>query len=296
MMPPDRAGLTFRQDYFDDPAGWAAIKALLYDIFSVDLDPLDTIGGYDPTSFPSAFFDETGRCIANLSGFAMPLIVNGRPVKAAGWQSGAVRPDYRGQGLFRDLIRHTLQRSEEQGFEAVVLYTDKPGLYAPHGFRAVPQFSFQGDAPKQMGVQKPARRLTIDADLGLLRALLTNRTPVSRRLAVTRQAEMLLLNCHLVDDVSLSLMPDEKTVVAWRMADGGLFQLLDVVGEQMPSMAEILDALQLTPASIEAFIPPDRLAWGNEPRRDDGPLVLMMRCADDMLPTEPSCLSPMAEF
>lgn len=296
MTPADRAGLNFRQDYFDDPAGWAAIKSLLYDIFSVDLDPLDTVGGYDRTSFPSAFFDETGRCIANLSGFAMPLIVNGRPVKAAGWQSGAVRPNYRGQGLFRDLIRHTLQRGEEQGFEAVVLYTDKPGLYAPHGFRTVRQFSFRGDAPKPIGGQKPARRLTIESDLGLLQRLLAKRTPVSQRLAVARQAEMFLLNCHLVDDVSLSLMPDEKTVIAWRMTDGGAFELLDVVGEQMPCLAEILGALDLTPASVETFIPPDRLAFDGEPVGDEGPLVLMMRCADKFLPTEPCCLSPMAEF
>ncbi|WP_246735612.1 GNAT family N-acetyltransferase [Agrobacterium sp. a22-2] len=295
-MPADRAGLNFRQDYFDDPAGWAAIKSLLYDIFSVDLDPLDSVGGYDRTSFPSAFFDESGRCIANLSGFAMPLIIDGRPVKAAGWQSGAVRPDYRGLGLFRALIRHTLQRGEEQGFEAVVLYTDKPGLYAPHGFRTVRQFSFRGDAPRPIGGQKPARRLTIESDLGLLQRLLAKRTPVSQRLAVTGQAEMFLLNCHLVEDVSLSLMPDEKTVVAWRMTDGGAFQLLDVVGEQVPCLAEILGALDLTPASVETFIPPDRLAFDGEPVGDDGPLVLMMRCADDLLPTEPCCLSPLAEF
>nr|WP_237351704.1 GNAT family N-acetyltransferase [Rhizobium sp. ACO-34A] len=149
--PADRAGLFFRQDYFDDPAGWSAIKTLLIDIFNVDITALDGLGGHDRTSFPSAYFDGDGRCIANLSAFSMPLMIDGRAIKAAGWQSGAVRPEYRGRGLYQDLIRITLDRCEEQDLEAIVLYTDKPGLYAPHGFRILPQYSFKGPVPAISG-------------------------------------------------------------------------------------------------------------------------------------------------
>ncbi|NVP54759.1 hypothetical protein [Mycoplana rhizolycopersici] len=57
-MASDRAGLIFREDYFDDPAGWAAVKALLVDVFGVDVKPLDRLGGPDRTLMSSAWFDE----------------------------------------------------------------------------------------------------------------------------------------------------------------------------------------------------------------------------------------------
>ena len=96
------------------PGGWAAVKALLLAVFDVDVSPLERRGGRDRTLMSSAWFDGSGRCVANLSAFAMPLLIDRRPVEAAGLQSGAVLPEYRGRGLFRALLRRTLQRCEER--------------------------------------------------------------------------------------------------------------------------------------------------------------------------------------
>ncbi|PZU85985.1 MAG: GNAT family N-acetyltransferase [Shinella sp.] len=294
--PADRSGLFFRQDYFDDPAGWSAIKTLLIDIFNVDITALDGLGGHDRTSFPSAYFDGDGRCIANLSAFYMPLMIDGRVIKAAGWQSGAVRPEYRGRGLYQDLIRITLDRCEEQGLEAIVLYTDKPGLYTPHGFRVLPQYSFKGPAPAMSGTPRPARLLDINRDLDLLRKLLDNRMPVSSRFAVADQRLMFLLNCHLIEDISLSLLADSEAVVVWRMTDNGAFQLLDVAGSRILSLAEIIAALGITPASVETLVPPDRLSWEPTVIEGSGSEAFMMRARDELFPSGPTCISPMAEF
>lgn len=290
-----REGLIFRQDYFDDADGWAALKALLVDIFDVDVSPLDHLGGHDRTSFPSAYFDNDGRCIANLSAFSLPLVINGREVKACGWQSGAVRPDYRGRGLFQDLIRASLQHGEDRGYEATLLYTSKPGLYEPHGFRIVPQFRFVGVASRSKPHVPPARKLDLRSDLPLIRQALDSRTPVSRRLAVLRQSEMFLLNCHMMPDLSLSLL-DTGAVIAWQISENGVFELMDIVGNDMPTMAEILAALDFAPVSITSFVPPDRLDWPCDAMPDDGDGVLMMRAPEELFPAEPGCLSPMAAF
>lgn len=292
----DRSGLFFRQDYFDDPAGWSAIKTLLIDIFDVDISALDGLGGHDRTSFPSAYFDGDGRCIANLSAFSMPLMIDGRVIKAAGWQSGAVRPEYRGRGLYQDLIRITLDRCEERGLEAIVLYTDKPGLYTPHGFRILPQYSFKGPTPAISGTPRPARLLDINRDLDLLRKLLDNRIPVSSRFAVADQRLMFLLNCHLIEDISLSLLADGEAVVVWRMTDNGAFQLLDIAGSRIPSLAEIIAALGIAPASVETLVPPDRLSWEPTVIEGSGSEAFMMRARDELFPSGPTCISPMAEF
>ncbi|MDX3926653.1 MAG: GNAT family N-acetyltransferase [Shinella sp.] len=294
-----RDGLAYREDYFNDPADWRAIKDLLRDIFNVDIDPLDRLGGPDWTNMPSAYFDRRGRCIANLSAFSMPLTINGREIAAAGLQSGAVRPEYRGHGLFRDLTLRTLARCDEKGFETVVLYTDKPGLYERHGFVAVPQYGFAGTPPRPQPAHKPAARklsLDIPADLVLLKRLLAQRAPVSNRFAVLRQMEMFLLNAVLIEGVELALLDDFPAIVAWREGEGGRFELLDVAGPSVPSLAEILTALEADSPHVTVSFPPDRLDWAGEAIADDGNLTFMMRCRRDLIPTEPFCLSPMAEF
>jgi GNAT superfamily N-acetyltransferase len=296
--PADRDNLIFRQDYFDDPAGWQAITALLGDIFGVDISALDRFGGHDRSNLASAFFDAEGICIANLSAFSMPLMIDGRIVSAGAWQSGAVRPAYRGQGLFRDLIHIALERCETAGFEVLVLYTDKPGLYAPYGFVAVSQFSFVGPPPA--AVKKPAtvRRLVMNDgdDLSLMQALLAGRAPISRQFAVADQAKMFLLNTVLIDGVSVDYLEDEQVAIAWRQTEDGTFDLLDVVGKIIPALAKILAALDQQAPRIHVHFPTDRLDWSGEPLRDEGPLVLMMRCAPRLIPDTPFCLSPLAEF
>lgn len=294
----ERDGLVFRQDYFADPEGWRAIAELLRDVFGVDISPLDRLGGHDTTNMPSAWFDADGRCVANFSAFSMPLIINGKVVKAAGLQSGAVRPEYRGRGLFRDLIRMTLARCDARGYEAIALYTDKPGLYEPYDFRIVPQHRFSGPPPQPLESGRASRRVDIgDADdLALMQGLLGERLPVSARFAVTDQAKMFLLNAYLVDDVTLDYLPAYQAVVAWRSSPDGAFELLDIAGPEIPPLNAILAALAQKPARVIVRFPPDRLSWLGEPERDTGDLVLMMRCPAAMIPTEPFCLSPMAEF
>ena len=129
--PADRDNLIFRQDYFDDPAGWQAITALLGDIFGVDISPLDRFGGHDRSNLASAFFDAEGICIANLSAFSMPLMIDGRIVRAGAWQSGAVRPAYRGQGLFRDLIHIRLSAARRQASRCWCSIPTSPAFMRP---------------------------------------------------------------------------------------------------------------------------------------------------------------------
>ena len=290
--------LQFRSVYFEDRAAFNALVDLLFDTFEIDIGQLDRLGGPDPTSMPFGYFDEAGRCVANFSAFSMPLIVDGRRVRAVGYQSGAVRPEYRGQGLYRDLMQRAFGWAEAEGFAMGMLLTDKPGLYERYGFRIVEQHMFVGPTPVAATVQ-PCRQLSIgsDADVKLIRSVLAERMPVSERFAVADQAVEFLLNACFDPSIRLSHMPGHDAVIAWG-EEARTFHLLDIAGRDIPSLAQVISSVQAEAERVAVHFPTDRLNWnGAAAERYQGSCELMVTGdTGAILKSEPFMLSPLAYF
>ncbi|ACM35248.1 MULTISPECIES: GNAT family N-acetyltransferase [Rhizobium/Agrobacterium group] len=296
-MAPD--GLTLRQGYFNDPSAFQGLVDLLHDVFGIDIGAQEQLGGPDPTCMPFGYFDRSGRCIANFSAFAMPLMINGTTVTAAGYQSGAVRPEFRGRGLYRDLMQRAFAWAEHAGYRTGILLTDKPALYQPYGFRIVPHCKFRGPSQAfQPITNSNARQLNLksEADLALLRDMLICRQPVSNHFAVVSQTEMFLLNAHFDASITLSLLPSLKAVIAWKYANDGSFKLLDIVTQDIPPLSTILSHLNVRARSVEAYFPPDRLSWEGHPVPYESSCSLMMSGLGLDAAAEPLMLSPMADF
>lgn len=289
-------GLAYRADYFADRDAWTAFAALLADVFAFDVTPLDRLGGPDPAVMPFAFFDEAGQCVANVSAFLMPLVVDGAPVLAAGLQSGAVRPAWRGRGLYRRLTERALAWCDARGASPILLYTRNPALYA-RTFEVLAEHSFVGAAPPPPpGPVTPARALDLGRadDLGLVRRLLAERTPVSGQIGLAGHGTMFLLNAVLDPDIRLHYLPDDGVVVA--AGGGDRFRLYDIVGGDIPPMARILAALGAAGDIVEVCFPPDRLAWEGRPAIFDGPCALMARGPLPLAFRRPFMLPPTAAF
>ncbi|KPF53012.1 GNAT family N-acetyltransferase [Rhizobium sp. AAP116] len=289
--------LTLREGYFEDPNAFRALADLLQDVFGIDIGLQSRFGGPDPSSMPFGYFDGAGRCVANFSVFSIPLFIKGRVVKAAGFQSGAVRPAFRGQGLYRDLMQRAFAWVDKQGFEAGFLLTDKPELYHDYGFRVVPQCCFCGEVTQTVPADAEAREIDLENqdDVALVLRILADREPVSRQLSVVRQSEMFLLNAALDPQIRLSYLPSFNTILAWKLRRGTL-QMLDIAARQIPSMSEIRGALSVPHDRIEVFFPTDRLEWSGNARVYDGSCALMVRGLQPSDIPTPSMLSPMADF
>lgn len=289
-------GLELRTDYLSHRASFLALAGLLKDTFDIDIVELDRFGGPDPTSMASGYFDAAGHCVANFSAFSMPLVVDGKPVRAVGYQSGAVRPEYRGRGLYRDLMERAFSRAEAEGFEAGILLTDKPDLYRPYGFEVAPQHCFRGAVPALRG--KPnARSLSLDIveDLALVTAILEARRDVSRRFAACRQTRTFLLNACFDPDIRLSYLAGLDAVVAWK-AEDDTFRLLDVAAAEMPDLDAILSGLGVETGSVEVLFPTDLLGWSGTAVAYQGSCALMIRPTADPIPSQPFMLAPMMDF
>lgn len=294
----DSHGLTFRQNYFGDPAAWAALVALLEDTFGIDVGIQDRFGGPDPTSMPFGYFDENGVCAANFSAFSMPMMIDGRLVRAAGFQSGAVRPQWRGRGLYRDLMNRAFGWCDEQGFDLGILLTDKPAMYEPYGFKILPQQRFLGPPPPVETTHAGAAHvLSVEnaADIALIRQILRERTPVSSVFAVAAQAEMFLLNSFFDPDIELAYLDRFEAVVAWK-SDEASFQLLDIAGKSIPPLAAILPVLDQRPDRVEVCFPPDKLGWQGTPESFESDICLMVQGDAASRLSGPVMLSPLAEF
>ena len=268
------------------------------DVFGIDISVQKRFGGPNPSSMPFGFFDAKGRCVANFSAFTMPMIVAGAEVKFAGYQSGAVRPEYRGRGLYRHLMKSAFDWAEETGHTAGILLTDKPAIYTPYGFRVVEQFMTLGPALAVTNCSGSGRELNISdkKDVQLISRLLDRRTAVSRRFAVSRQKEMFLLNSWFDRQVSLTYLQIPEAIVAWKRQGKETLMLLDVVAQKMPSFVELLSAIGSSSASIEVHFPIDKLDWQgtSAPYRANCELMITDNVRE-ILP-HGVILSPMAEF
>lgn len=290
-------GLELRTDYFGDRASFLALSGLLADVFDIDITELDRFGGPDATAMPSGYFDAEGRCVANFSAFSLPLVVDGNAVRAVGYQSGAVRPDHRGRGLYRDLMERAFTRADANGFEAGLLLTDKPDLYRPYGFETVPQHSFRGPMPAAE-MRRDARLLSLedDRDLALVTAILHRRCDVSERFAVRRATRTFLLNACFDGDIRLSHLGALDAVVAWK-EEHGMLRLLDIVAEHMPRLSKVTGALGSTSAMVDVLFAPDRLGWTGEAVPYRGVCDLMARAGSvNPVPDAPFMLAPSMDF
>ncbi len=195
-------------------------------------------------------------------------------------------------------MRRAFSWADTAGFEVGILLTDKPDLYAPYGFRVVPQFQFCGKGPSSDKACTDASELDLarPEDLALIQRILSERQPVSNLLAVARQTEMFLLNACFDPGIRLSFLPALNAVITWKMTVGNTFQLLDIAARRIPSLVEITTALGLSAEGIAVLFPPDRLDWKGEPHPYEGSCALMVKGFEPSTFPQPAMLSPMADF
>lgn len=260
--------LIFRKDDFADPARRGPLLDLLRDIFAIDLGELSARNIWHPGY--RAFSYWVGKSIAaNVSIRPLPLMVNGKIVRAAQLHAVATRPNWRRLGLFTDLMTRVLDYAEGR-FDQLLLFTAEPALYEPFGFRHLPQHVFTGRlAAGNYAGEMPSRPLSLDDpdDCTLMRALYTARQPVSQHFAVAENGDVFFANALARPNWRLVYLPRAEALIVYEGA-----QLLDIAAAKMPPMAAIAAAMQCTPdTEIAVHFPPDLLAGDFQPLPYDPP-------------------------
>jgi predicted N-acetyltransferase YhbS len=256
----DGDGPPFRRAFADDPTLCRRVFALLDLAFGEDLSGQERAARrlgmrWEDVSTPFCRF-EGGELVAHVGVLALPLMVNGRPLRAGGIHAVATHPGRRRRGLYRSVMEEALAWCDAR-FDALELCTVQPELYEPFGFRVLPEQRFVGPGPRAPG-RDGLRALDYRApgDVALLHRLLVQRTPVSQRLGVAGGADVLLF-----DEARRPLhhAPDLDAVLSLEL-EPGVLRLYDVVAREIPPLAEILARIPAAPERVEVYFAPDRLA------------------------------------
>lgn len=259
---PMQSELHFRSDYAHSSAGRSQLAKLVYSVFGVDVSPLDQLG-HDPSIVAFGWW-RGEELVANVSLYERQLWLAEKQTKALGVQSVAVKPEWRGKGLFRSLMVRALEYADLRA-GLVILTTGTPGLYMPFGFRPVREVSFSGVLSPRP-VQPNFRQLSLsqEADVVLLRDLFARRVPTSLIASACDHPALFMLKAIETPGIALLHLPDLDALVAIRDMDRASMTLLDIVAPTIPSLEEIAAALGYSGARVQVFLTPDRLSWTPE--------------------------------
>ena len=291
--PRNKDHLTFRTDFFADPTSAAGYAALMRDVFELDVEARAAAVGHTPAWTPFGYFDRKAGCAASVEAAAMTMMIDSAKLPITAIRLAAVDSDWRGLGLFRDLMLAALDWCEAAAPGPTLLYTADHALYTRFDFHPVVQFKMSGPAPAPL-----ARRATraldplAPANGALIRRLLATRAPVSARCALVDAASLFLTNIIGAEDLRLAAIPEFDAIVVYEVDEASIL-LVDVVAATIPTMAQILSALPPRPR-VTTLFPTDRLDWTGEAIREETGLMLRGRLPEAM--RTPFMLPPTTEF
>lgn len=254
--------LDFRSDYAHSSEGLSELTRLIYDVFEVDVSPLDRLG-HDPSVVAFGWWFNN-ELVANVSLYKRSLWLLGEQVTAFGVQSVAVRPEWRGKGLFRDLMGRALSYADAR-VDLIILATDTPSLYKPFGFRQIKETTFSARLVQRQTLPN-YRVLSLgeDKDVALLREIFSRRAPTSLVASACDHSALFMLKAATTSEIELLHLLDLDAVVAVIGRDGPSMTLLDIVAQSISSLEEIVSALGYAGEEVNVHLTPDRLSWAPE--------------------------------
>ncbi|KEO81825.1 GNAT family N-acetyltransferase [Tumebacillus flagellatus] len=257
--------LILRKKYAHETALRERLYPLFQTVFGIDaalLREYHSRGFWNPTYSPYTLFDGN-LAVANASKFALPLLLDGQAVQAAGIQSVMTHPEYRGHGLMKRVFTELLSDLDRET-DLAFLQTDAPELYRPYGFQLLKQHLFTAE------ISKPAkagglRKVDFLQETGLVREMFQENQPVSKRFAPLAYGSSFALNLY---DPSwqerLFYAESLRALLVYEVRDGVL-RLFDVAGWKLPTWDELLAVIPDAFTRVEFHFAPDAFLDGAVP-------------------------------
>ena len=194
-----------------------------------------------PVEYIPFSFALDGRIVANISLGKVNLMLMGQERKAHIVQTVGVLPDFRGQGLIRELFGAVKGYIEMYGGLSFLLAHTGVGQFYPRfGYEAQIEYGFSAPAPQSRKFSQTSPKVALRQPQERQRFVeyAEHRVPVSQVFGTYRQSELLLWFCDSVYEPNLSYLPELDCYVISRI-QGNTLVLIDIIGPHIPALEEL---------------------------------------------------------
>lgn len=202
---------------------------------------------WDKVSIPF-IVENNGIIIAHLGIIPLDIMLNQQQRHVAAVHGICVKEEFRGKGLFKQLMREALHYIKHH-FDSALLFTDQPTLYNPYDFTVLPEYDFRINLHSSGNKASDLRSLSLDNrdDLRLIQHLLSSRLPVSNQMGIINETTIFILdNLHKKIFFSKHL----NALFLYEVIDSTLY-IRDIVS---PSEHELNDIIAEIPESFDGIV------------------------------------------
>ncbi|WP_459503187.1 GNAT family N-acetyltransferase [Bacillus sp. C1] len=250
------------ENFFVEEPKKEQLFPLFEEVFHVPVQTLQNFesnGFWDTTYKPFSYLHK-GQVIANVSMFSLPMFINGEQVHAAGIQSVMTHPEYRRQGLMKQIFSKVLHEIDTE-YECAILFTEKPELYEMFGFRVIQEYLMTLSYDNNSSDSSSLRKLDFynEKDIQLIKEIMGNAQLLSREFSTLNYQSSFYFNMYGANwNEKLYYSEKLDTLIVFEVKNQVL-KLFGVFAQVLPILDDICAEICEPFTEIEFYFYPDEL-------------------------------------
>ncbi|HEM2214005.1 TPA: GNAT family N-acetyltransferase [Listeria monocytogenes] len=231
-------------DYKDNKMYRDSFNKLAESTFDINFEEWFRSGFWNDKYVCYSYIDNN-EVISNVSINKMNLIYQGENYSALQIGTVMTHPNYRGQGLAKNLLNHVIAKYEDQ-YDFLYLFANDTVLdfYPKFGFERIEESSFTVDACNLKKKASKLKKLNPDnkTDFQLISRIVSKRAPLSNILDV-KEIEDLLMFYVLIALKNELYYLEELDVIVLMEQEGTDLYVLDILSTKKLDVVEVLSYL-----------------------------------------------------
>lgn len=216
--------------------------------------------GYWDDTYKALSFLQEDKAIANVAVFSLPLLVNGERINAAGIQSVMTHPNFRRQGLMKQLMSKMIEEIDKK-CECTLLFTEKPELYTSYGFKVVQEYLMTIPCDKKDNNDSLLRELDyyMEEDRKLIHETIDSSQRLSNNFSTLNFRPSFYLNMYNSEWNEKLYYSEKLDALIVYEVDNEKLKLYGVFAPVIPVLDEICGEIAERFTEIEFYFSPDQL-------------------------------------
>ncbi|MED0874842.1 GNAT family N-acetyltransferase [Bacillus mobilis] len=235
---------------------------LFEEVFGITIQTLNDFSerGYWDDTYKALSFLHDDKAIANVGAFSLPLLINGERINAMGIQSVMTHPNFRRQGLMIHLLDKMIVEIDKE-CDCVVLFTEKPELYASFGFNVVQEYLMTIPYDKNKDNDFLLRKLDYynEENRQLIQETIDSSQRLSNKFSTSNFQSSFYLNMYDVNWNEKLYYSEKLDALIVYEVDNEKLKLYGVFAPVIPILDEICGEIAERFTEIEFYFSPDQL-------------------------------------